>query len=66
MYLLLQPVASYDRKRMLAGVLHLPDLFVHDEETAIRWLRRVLRVLQDDPKLLMWFDQAVSRDGGGA
>ena len=26
-----------------AGDLHQPDLFVHDEETAIRWLRRELR-----------------------
>ncbi|MYA65072.1 MAG: site-specific DNA-methyltransferase [Gemmatimonadetes bacterium] len=43
MYFLPEQVASYDRKRMLAGDLHQPDLFVHDEETAIRWLRRELR-----------------------
>ena len=28
---------------MMARDLHQPDLFVHDEETAIRWLRRELR-----------------------
>ena len=43
MYFLPEQVASYDRKRMVAGDLHQPDLFVHDEETAIRWLRRELR-----------------------
>ena len=43
MYFLPEQVASYDRKRMLASDLHQPDLFVHDEETAIRWLRRELR-----------------------
>ena len=43
MYFLPEQVASYDRKRMLAGDLQQPDLFVHDEETAIRWLRREVR-----------------------
>ena len=43
MYFLPEQVASYDRKRMLANDLHQPDLFVFDEETAIRWLRRELR-----------------------
>ena len=43
MYFLPEQVADYDRKRMLVQDLHQPDLFVHDEETAIRWLRRELR-----------------------
>ena len=43
MYFLPEQVAAYDRQRMMAGDLHQPDLFVHDEETAIRWLRRELR-----------------------
>ena len=43
MYFLPEQVAEYDRKRMMARDLHQPDLFVHDEETAIRWLRRELR-----------------------
>ena len=43
MYFLPEQVASYDRKRMMASDLHQPDLFVHDEETAIRWLRREFR-----------------------
>ena len=43
MYFLPEQVATYDRKRMMARDLHQPDLFVHDEETAIRWLRRELR-----------------------
>ena len=43
MYFLPEQVADYDRKRMLVRDLHQPDLFVHDEETAIRWLRRELR-----------------------
>ena len=43
MYFLPEQVAVYDRKRMLAPDLHQPDLFVHDEESAIRWLRRELR-----------------------
>ena len=43
MYFLPEQVADYDRKRMVAGDLQQPDLFVHDEETAIRWLRQELR-----------------------
>lgn len=43
MYFLPEQVADYDRKRMLVHDLHQPDLFVYDEETAIRWLRRELR-----------------------
>ena len=43
MYFLPEQVAAYDRKRMVARDLHQPDLFVHDEETAIRWLRQELR-----------------------
>ena len=43
MYFLPEQVAAYDRKRTMARDLHQPDLFVHDEETAIRWLRRELR-----------------------
>ena len=43
MYFLPEQVAEYDRRRMVAGDLHQPDLFVHDEETAIQWLRRELR-----------------------
>ena len=43
MYFLPEQVADYDRKRMAARDLHQPDLFVHDEETAIRWLRQELR-----------------------
>ena len=43
MYFLPEQVAAYDQKRMMACDLHQPDLFVHDEETAIRWLRRELR-----------------------
>lgn len=43
MYFLPEQVAEYDRRRMMARDLHQPDLFVHDEETAIRWLRRELR-----------------------
>ena len=43
MFFLPEQVAAYDRKRMMAGDLHQPDLFVYDEETAIRWLRQELR-----------------------
>ena len=43
MYFLPEQVAEYDQKRMMARDLHQPDLFVHDEETAIRWLRTELR-----------------------
>ena len=43
MYFLPDQVADYDRKRMVSRDLHQPDLFVHDEETAIRWLRQELR-----------------------
>ena len=42
MYFLPDQVATYDRKRMAAQDLHQPDLFVHNEETAIRWLRQQL------------------------
>lgn len=43
MFFLPEQVAEYDRRRMTARDLHQPDLFVHDEETAIQWLRRELR-----------------------
>ena len=43
MYFLPEQVADYDRKRMMARDLDQPDLFVHNEETAIRWLRQELR-----------------------
>ena len=43
MYFLPSQVAEYDRKRLMARDLRQADLFVHDEETAIRWLRRELR-----------------------
>ena len=42
MYFLPDQVATYDRKRMAAHDLHQPDLFVHNEETAICWLRQEL------------------------
>lgn len=43
MYFLPGQVAEYDRKRLMASDIHQVELFVHDEETAIRWLRRALR-----------------------
>ncbi len=42
MYFLPEQVAEYDRKRMTVKEVLQLDLFVKDEETAIRWLRKQL------------------------
>ncbi len=42
MHFLPDQVSEYDRKRVEAGDIRQPDLFVHNEETAIRWLRQEL------------------------
>ena len=42
MYFLPEQVAEYDRKRAKADIVPQPDIFVKDEETAIRWLRQLL------------------------
>ena len=42
MYFLPEQVVEYDRKRAKADVVPQPDIFVKDEETAIRWLRQLL------------------------
>ena len=42
MYFLPEQVAEYDRKRMTVKEVVQVDLFVRDEESAIRWLRQEL------------------------
>lgn len=42
MYFLPNQIVEYDRKRMTIEQLRQLDLFVHDEATAIQWLRREL------------------------
>ncbi len=42
MYFLPEQVAEYDRKRMTVKEVLQLDLFVRDEETAIRWIRKQL------------------------
>ncbi|MFO1153059.1 MAG: DNA methyltransferase [Rhodospirillales bacterium] len=43
MYFLPNQIVEYDRKRMTIEGLRQLDLFVHDEATAIQWLRRALQ-----------------------
>ena len=43
MYFLATQIVEYDRKRMTIEELRQLDLFVHDEATAIQWLRRALQ-----------------------
>lgn len=43
MYFLPNQIIEYDRKRMTIEELRQLDLFVHDEATAIQWLRRELQ-----------------------
>ena len=43
MFFLPDQVVEYDRKRLLAGEVRQPTLFVVNEDTAIQWLRRELR-----------------------
>ncbi|MCM8626698.1 MAG: DNA methyltransferase [Defluviicoccus sp.] len=43
MYFLPTQIVEYDRKRMTIEELRQLELFVHDEATAIQWLRRALQ-----------------------
>lgn len=43
MYFLATQIVEYDRRRMKIEELRQLDLFVHDEATAIQWLRRALQ-----------------------
>lgn len=42
MYFLPDQVAEYDRKKMISGELKQMSLFVHDEASAIQWLKQQL------------------------
>ncbi|HPH11563.1 MAG TPA: DNA methyltransferase [Thermotogota bacterium] len=43
MYFLPDQVAEYDKKKMAAGGIEQMSLFVHDESSAIAWLRQFLK-----------------------